>query len=682
MKTRVLLTLAGAGALTVLADAAFAHGGMYRGPGDTVPPSPGGPGRSGGSGPGGPQTGSPSGPSAPAPGMPGAGGGPRTGGGAGPTGGRGGGRTGGGINLEPDLASWEFWWEFNKDAYLQLKDAVHRAGPVTGEDRFFLGGTQHSREETLRPTRTQILEDVLPALRRAIDATDNRDIASSCMVAMAKIGENHPEFRLIDVFAKRLQRPDQEIRETAALAIGIAGRVGNGELELLTGLAQDDAAGRKAVGGEVDVRSRSFACYALGLIAHGNADRDVKRSVLAAMKPILAANTRHDRNVKVAAIHAIGLLDIGTVDAADRELRTEAIDCLQQYFTQPLGAGEELIQAHCPTAMAKLVGRGGEGSAPLVARFAAELGKTDRKRGADVHRSCALALGQLCLPHADDTSADAQYSKLLWQTHVDHRDVQTQNFALLALGQIGGAANRSRLLNGMREAKSQTRPWFAMALGVLAHGQRAGRTGEGHDDRLIGETLAAELRRGQDPSLNSALAIALGLARHADAAPAMRTMLEGDQQKEDQAGYLGIGLALMDDRASIEMLHRVVEQSGYRPTLLKQAAVALGLLGDKRAAEALLQKLEATSSNVATFAAFSSALGLIGDRRSVAPLRRLLGDEDESHLRRAFAAVALGGIADRANLPWYAQIAANLNYRAAVETLVNQTMGSGVLDIL
>ena len=34
-----------------------------------------------------------------------------------------------------------------------------------------------------------------PALKKAIDSTDQRDINSSCMVAMAKIGQNHPEFK-------------------------------------------------------------------------------------------------------------------------------------------------------------------------------------------------------------------------------------------------------------------------------------------------------------------------------------------------------------------------------------------------------------------------------------------------------------------------------------------------------
>jgi HEAT repeat protein len=136
----------------------------------------------------------------------------------------------------------------------------------------------------------------------------------------------------------------------------------------------------------------------------------------------------------------------------------------------------------------------------------------------------------------------------------------------------------------------------------------------------------------------------------------------------------------MDARTALEPLRATVAQATRRPELLKQSAIALGLLGDKQATVALQQQLAEDQGNLATFAALSNALGLIGDRGSVQPLLRLLADERRLDLSRAFAAVALGGIADRAPMPWYAKVAANLNYRASVETLTNQQ--SGILDIL
>ena len=124
MKKLILSGIALAVATFSVADLAWAHGGQYRGPGDTVPPNPGGrggrtPGPSGPStpGPGGPSTPGPGGPSTPGPAGPGTGGPGGPGPAAGPT--------TGGIQIEDDLNRWEFWWEFNKDPFIKLKEAIH-----------------------------------------------------------------------------------------------------------------------------------------------------------------------------------------------------------------------------------------------------------------------------------------------------------------------------------------------------------------------------------------------------------------------------------------------------------------------------------------------------------------------------------------------------------------------------
>ncbi|MBZ0154352.1 MAG: hypothetical protein K8J09_22720, partial [Planctomycetes bacterium] len=72
MKKLVLSGLCCAALVALLPETGHAHGGSYKGPGDVVPPNPGGGGKSGG--PSGPTTGGPSGPSAPAPSAPATGG--------------------------------------------------------------------------------------------------------------------------------------------------------------------------------------------------------------------------------------------------------------------------------------------------------------------------------------------------------------------------------------------------------------------------------------------------------------------------------------------------------------------------------------------------------------------------------------------------------------------------------
>ncbi|MBL9077817.1 MAG: hypothetical protein JNL08_09950 [Planctomycetes bacterium] len=667
-----------AGVLLFLGSLCYAHGGRYPGPGDVVPPSSG-PGSPGGTptGPTGPETGAPSAPSAPAPTAPGTGGGGGSTGGGTPPGTPPGsaGRTGG-FALEPDLTEWTFWWEFNKDEFLRLKDAVHLDTPETGSLEQYLGyGRRRDSHDSLKPTREQIHATILPALHRALAGSDNRDIATGCMVAMAKVGADHRDFALVDVFAPRLRRPDQEVRETAALALGIAGIAGERELDLLEGLARDGAQGREACGGAVDYRTRAFAAYGLGLQAHAHTQTAVKARAFAALRDLLATPNL-GRDLRVAAIQGISLLNVDGSIEADRALRDEALQALDAYYSRPLGPGEQLIQAHCPIAIARLLGRGASGGGAWRDRFAADLAATDKpaRRSHDIARSCAIALGTLA------TADDTDISTLLLDTWHDHKDVQTRCFALMAMARIGGARHRAALLHEFDRGRNHEQAWCALALGVLAFGERE-RDPAARRDRTITATLADALQSRKDPSLLGALAIGLGLAGGDEAADHMRSMMLGNVAKEDMAGYLCVGLALMDHRAAIEDIRAVALKETRRDRLLVQAAVALGRLGDKAIANDLLQLLpQQGENNLAKLAAIAQALGYIGDRRSIDALQALLFDADLHPLARGFAAVALGGVADKEPVPWNAKLRRDSNYRAAVETLTNQA--TGILDIL
>jgi hypothetical protein len=227
-----------------LATTLLAHGGQYRGPGDVVPPG-GGRGRGTGGpaipGPGGPGTGGPGYPGTGGPAGPGTGGpaGPGTGGPGGPGGGPGGPTTGvGGVNLYDDLTGWAFWWEFNKDKYIKLKDAIHGNGVQTGSDGYYLGPTRKpTAQNILKPSNEDLVNNIMPALRKAMDSTENRDILTACMVALAKIGQNHPDFKLSDIFKKYINSPNQEVQETAVLSLGIAGKATEDDIDTLIKIA-------------------------------------------------------------------------------------------------------------------------------------------------------------------------------------------------------------------------------------------------------------------------------------------------------------------------------------------------------------------------------------------------------------------------------------------------------------
>jgi HEAT repeat protein len=692
MKKLVLSGLCCAGLVALLPETGRAHGGQYRGPGDVVPPAPGG-GRGTG-GPSGPTTGGPAAPGAPAPSGPTTPGpsAPTTGGPAGGGGGKGGTTGIGGGEIGDDLTQWSFWWEFNKDPYIRLKDAVHQGFVQTGSDDFYLGATKRRESvDSLKPTEEQIVGEVLPALKKAIDSTTQRDINSSCMVAMAKIGKNHPDFKLIEVFKPRLKTNDQEIRETAALSIGISAIAEEQEIKLLSSLALDDAEGRKASeASEVNDRTRTFAIYGLGLAAYSTTNIDLKRTILDKVKRFVSDERQSGRNIKVAAINAISLLNLSASTDAEKALIDDALDTLETYYKKSLGAGEQLIQAHVPPAIAKLIGRDHPKADKYKELFAADLQEKQEKgaakrSGNEIPQSCVLALGQLCKPIDDEKKdADAKYSKLLLDTYHDHKDQQTRFFSALALGQIGGKHNRDVLLREFDKGRKVTeKPWCALALGVYSFHRYEAQTKAGATieiEKTIGDTLFAAMKENKEPSLLSALAIGLGLTRFTEAADHLRAQMVENQPKEQLCGYLCIGLALMNDVASKEAMRDVVARSTRRPALFRQAASALGKLGDKDVADQLRKLLTEGEVNLAKLSAIASALGFIGDRRTITPLRTMLFDDQLTELSRAFAAAALGGIADKEPLPWNSKISVNTNYRASTETLTDGA--TGILDIL
>ena len=555
-----------------------------------------------------------------------------------------------------------------------------------GDDDFYLGPTKRpDNRNSLRPSSEQILGEILPALKKAIDSTEQRDINSSCMVAMAKVGVDHPDFTLRSVFTPRLKKRDQEVRETAALALGIAAIAGEEEMELLIGLALDKERGRDACGGEVDNRTRSFASYGLGLAAHKTTDLAIKRKAFEALRTLVDDDKISDRNIKVAALNGISILNIPSTTEADKALLDEVLKSLEGYYQKQLGAGENLIQAHVPTAIAKLITRDHKDADRYKEMFADDLqGKGKIKRsGNEISESCALALGKLARPYqdADDkANPDNRYSKLLLDTWQKHKDIQTKNFAMIGLGMIGGALNEAAILKEFDAgSKNQEKPWCALALGVYSHWKHLDGAG-GDPNPIIGQTLLAELKKSNEPSLVGALAVALGLTKTTIAAEEMRKKMRDNIAKEDMAGYLALGLALMNDAGSIEAIRGVVKESVRRFTLLQQAAIALGKLGDKRVAEDLQKLMTEGEPNLAKLSAIARAIGFIGDSRTVASLKRMLFDDKLGELSRAFAAVALGGVADKEPLPWNSKIAVDNNYRAAVETLTNQQ--TGILDIL
>ena len=673
----------------------LAHGGTYRGPGDVTPdPTPGGRSPTGPStprdgspttpGPSGPGTGSSGSPFTPGTGPTGPGGsGPGTGPGT------------GGAAVGPDLTAWEFWWEFNKDPFINLRRAVHDPAARSPEEEIYTGaGHTVLADNTLAPTKAQVME-VLAALKRALDTIETRtaDVPSSCLVAMAKIGRDHPEFDILPVFRKYISSPNQEIRETAALAIGISQQAAG--LRVLTDLVLDTAAGREAVDrGRVGYRTRSFAAYGLGLIAWSTSDTEVKERVFRTLDKILSDAAIDNRNIRVAAINALGLLQPVPTSAAGTKLLTDSITSLRRFFAKNLGTGEKLIQAHVPTAIAKLLDHDGIDRTSDVFlsnhEFFVQIleGRSPLKVTNEIEQSVAIAIGRMSNPPVDagartrKQTLDGRAFDALTTYFERGKDQQARYFSLMALGDIGGDTARSYLARVLeRGTKVLERPWAALALGVSGHHElEASASAPQWIDQVIGPAVFDQFRSQKEPRAKSAMAVSLGLLRYVKSSDTLRATLLDQAQNAPLNGYLCLGLALMGDRSAKPTIRQVIDKAVYRQDLLRQAAVALGKLGDKGVSQQLQGMLADGDLNLAKMSSVAAGLGLIGDRDSIGSLLSLLFDEELTELTRAFAAVALGSICDKELLVWNSKIAVDTNYRASVETLTNQV--NGILDIL
>ena len=563
----------------------------------------------------------------------------------------------GGRSLSPDTTSWQVWWEFNKETYLGRRRAVDEV-TVSGSDDFYLGRRRAAAPiDLLAPTEGDLRDRVVPALGALLAAERFRDIQSACLIALGKIGRDGPGVDLETV-----------------LALGIAGR--KPALPLLAALVSDAGEGRQLADRlEVGDRTRAFAAYALGVLARRSDDGAVKQEVHDLLLPLLDDPETDASDLRTAAVTGLGLLRGDTDSAAHARLAWRTVEELMRWYQRDLGRGDELVQAHAPVAIARLLGRG---TTVLHQRckehFAAVLNASERRSNA-ILQSAALALGMLAVP-AEQNADDLPFSRALQTFYERGHDRQARNFSVIALGRIGGSGNRAWLLQAYTRASNATeRPWVALALGLIAREVRAA----GEIDRTIAQLLLEDLQKASNDDVRSALAVATGLCGDGVAVPAVLALLRDHESDERPAGYLCVSLALLDDPTSAPTLSDVLERSLRRPFLLQQAAVALGCLGDKDASTRLLRMMQ-QSDSVAALSAIAIAIGEIGDARSIDPLVELLRNQDLTKLARAFVAAALGGVGDKDVLRWNTPLSRDSNYAAAVDTLTNGS--TGVLDIL
>ncbi|MBI3820991.1 MAG: hypothetical protein HY286_20060 [Planctomycetes bacterium] len=679
------IAIAGAvlgGSLLAFSGITLGHGGTYRGPGDTVPPSSGGPSTPGGPKPTGPTTpsgGGPGGPNTPAPTgpvTPPAGGTPTPSGGGGPV---------TGANMGPDLTSWTFWWGFNREKYLNLKAHIAKSSDVItgGDDEGLVGGK--AGRTSMRPSIDQVLREAVPVLKEALEKETNRDIVTGSLIALAKIGQEPQQ--MVDIFKKFLSNDVQEISETACLVFGILAAPEG--VPVLIDFFEDSEGARKIVGKrEVPYRTRTFAAYGLGLVGARTPDSDVRTKVQGTLIKFLegeGGKRTAQKDLRVASIIALGLV---------KDPERKAVAVLQKYFDDNRKR-EEIICAHIPNAIARLLADAPPNErGAYVQQLIAELAEKGRSGDKYMRQSMAQAIGMLT--HADDPFAKKAFEVL--QDKIEN-EVQKNNllayFGMIALGQMAGTTNPGNEYEKFLLAKAQvtggrvmTRAWAAMALGIEGFDQM-NRKEQVTPNPEIGKALVGMMTEIKDPEQLGAYGIAIGLLRYTEGKEQLIRLL--DTVKVDEyRGYFATGLGLMGETSAIGKIQDLVKSSTRRPELLRECAIGLGLLGDKSVVPSLLKIMsDKENKTLAVQAAVATALGFVGDYRAIEnkdskelTLPRMLRDKDLTAESRAFAAVALGLVCDKEELPWNFKISTDLNYTAVTETLNDQGSQTGILNIL
>jgi HEAT repeat protein len=604
---------------------------------------------------------------------------------------------------------WSFWWEFNKEPYLNLKSKIQSGGQRTGTEGFFLGHSDGkvTEKDSLKPTQEQVRQKIVPALIQSLEKETNNDIVTGCLIALAKIGDapsETGESQFEKVISKFLTDKNQEISETAAVALGILANPKS--IDTLKDLVTDTQKGRTLVGQpEVNYRTRAFAAYGLGLIGKLTSSEDDRKQIVTILRQTIESDNTKTRDLKAACVISMGLVALETIDSgATAEKKGELVPAESsrvaqlEYLLAFLANDQQnyLVRAHCPTALARLlVNLPPEQHKTYRERIANDLLERidpKKKEKVEVIQSSVLALGLIGTNDGAD-ALDKKIREALIAVPKDASDQQARNYAMIALAKVGsrtatGAKDAEggieevtkALLNQLSDGKSSVKAWAGISCGVMANELAKASSPSSKIATLQGAVRTAMEDESKDPSKLGAFAIASGIMGDVEAKPTLLKRL--DSEKDETArGYIAIGLGLMNALDAREKINKIVDESKYRPDLLKQAAIALGLLGDKDLVPKLITLLQ-ESKGLATQASLSSALGFIGDQRSIDPLVQMLQNESLTERARGFAAVALGIVADKELLPWNSKIGLDLNYRASTETLTNQASGTGILDIL
>ncbi|MCP5069547.1 MAG: HEAT repeat domain-containing protein [bacterium] len=578
-----------------------------------------------------------------------------------------------------DYTNWRFWWGYNQDAILGLKDAIYRTGG-TGSTIHGLGdASPDARSDATHMVRAEIEKRVLPTLLWVIDPKNkvHADIESAAYLALAKTARMPSQIAVISKALDPKAGHRDLVTESAALALGLLARTHKDEQ--FTGVELDrvrDILFHAIKEGDHKIRTRGFALLALGLLGDqptGSATTDQATKANATTQALfeILATDETETELAVPTLVAIGLQDVASLTTPQREhLRMLVLSRGSR------GASSELTRAYAAQALGRI------GTAKDVGVLQTVL--AGRSYAKPAQRSAAIGVGTLARLLSSQERA-AVVSNLLGRMR-RFRDVSTRNFLTISIAYhlqadhdsdatqvLSETKAGSWLVSEARSGSHANRPYAALALGLVARavGDMSNSEGWGtlRDDALqaIREGLTA---KDLPHSARGAFATALGIAKDERSIPRLGELVDDERQDPSLRGYAAAAIGMMG-HAPKRIRVRIREALAERRTeeMRVQCATALGLLHDTKAVPELIASIR-TARNQSTKGQLLVALARIGDERAVQPLVDLVrAGRSEQNLTRALACASLGIVGDLESVPVLSRLSKDVNYRAGTNVM-------------
>ncbi|HEX5009398.1 MAG TPA: HEAT repeat domain-containing protein [Planctomycetota bacterium] len=487
-----------------------------------------------------------------------------------------------GPQLEFDPSRWEWWFDFNQEPLLDVKNrlparattAGARYEPITADDRTSL----------VLPLLVDALRDKI-SVRMVAPRVNTRDVRAAAVLSLGRL-QRTEAVPYIELVVE--SDPDLFVRTQALLALGFCGSPQ--AVETLVRLFRDEGQGAEI---------RTYAAAGLALLGTTEA-LDVLRAALAE-KALAGVNNQ----LRGAVIYAAGLTGDAALGAPLRALAESHL----------FGS-----QADVRALIAFALGRLGEpASVPLLLKLLAD---SDNQ----VRRSAATAFEAW-----PGTLQPGEVEALIARA-AEENDASARRVLFHALGHTRTEPARAWLQAALPDGRSDDRPHLALGLALDGHFTNAA-------------PLLASLKDEHEASHVGALAIALGVLASPDAVDPLLERFNQARDPLLQSN-LSLAMGLLDARTpEVAQRLEDQARSSSDVEVVRSSIIGLGLLGDRARLAALAGDMAKLPGAVHR-AAVLHGLGLVGDRSTLAPLMAVARDESQPAYVRAYAIQALGELTD------------------------------------